>query len=94
MKQVLVIFLVILALAIAFRVLEIRKERVAAENSFHNLQVQKEELKNENQKLEKNINYFSFLENLEKEARAQLNLRQPDEKLIIVVPQGINENPE
>ncbi len=86
MKQALAAFLIILIFIVIFRVLEIRKERLESEIYLHNLLVQKEEFKIENQKLEKSIGYFSFLENLEKEVKAQFNFRQIGEKLIIIVP--------
>ena len=86
MKQALAVFLIILIFIVIFRVLEIRKERLESEIYLHNLLAQKEEFKIENQKLEKSVSYFSFLENLEKEVKAQFNFRQLGEKLIIIVP--------
>ena len=41
----------------------------------------------ENSKLEADIEYYKSEDNLEKEARAELNYKAPGERLIIVVPQ-------
>jgi predicted nuclease with TOPRIM domain len=54
---------------------------------FTELNVEKEEILKDNEKLEANINYFSNPRNLEKELRARFNVRLPEEKLIIVVPE-------
>lgn len=46
-----------------------------------------EKLYKENSKLGADIEYYKSEDNLEKEARAELNYKAPGEKLIIVVPQ-------
>lgn len=43
-------------------------------------------IREENKNMEENLNYFQNSENLEKEARAQLNYKKPGEKVIIVIP--------
>lgn len=40
----------------------------------------------ENKKIEEDLHYYQNPENLEKEARAQLNYKKPGEKVIVVVP--------
>ena len=86
MRKAISIFLTIVIVVLAFQVSKIRNERISAEKQLKNIQTQKESIESENQKLKADISYFSFLENLEKEAKAQFNFIQPGEKLIIVVP--------
>lgn len=88
MRKIVIIFLIIIITILALQVFKIRDERLSVEKQLKNIQTQKEDLKSENQKLKADISYFSFLENLEKEAKAQFNFIQPGEKLIIVVPKG------
>lgn len=50
------------------------------------LDAEMDRLRSENRNLEADVSYYADSRNLEKEARAQLNYKAPDEKMIIVVP--------
>mgnify|MGYP001588329828 CR=1 FL=1 len=86
MRKAIYIFLIIIIIVLAFQIFKIRNERLNIKGQLKNIRAQKESLENENRKLKADISYFSFLENLEKEAKTQFNFIQPGEKLIIVVP--------
>lgn len=58
------------------------------ETKLNNLKANLEILEKENQSLKENIDYFSHLDNLVKELKSQFNYRQPDEKLIIIIPRA------
>lgn len=45
-----------------------------------------ENISKENQQLLSDLNYFNNTENLEKELREKLNLKNPGEQLLIIVP--------
>lgn len=53
---------------------------------FEMLKAQMVSVEEENEMLEKDAEYYSHLENLEKEARARLNVKKPGERLIIITP--------
>ena len=48
--------------------------------------------KEENFKLQADLEYFQEPENLEKELRSRFNYKNPEEKLIIIVPPKNSEN--
>lgn len=62
-----------------------RKSYLGAELGSVNAELDK--LRSENRNLEADASYYADPKNLEKEARAQLNYKAPEEKMIIVVPQ-------
>jgi len=60
---------------------------------INDLEATTESISKENQNFKKNIEYYSHPENLLKELKSLFNYRQPEEKLIIIIPNnGQNEN--
>ena len=72
---------------LGFELYGLNVEANEAQNKFRELNSEKELILKDNEKLRSDINYFSNPHNLEKELRARFNVRLPDEKLIIVVPE-------
>jgi len=60
------------------------KEINALENKANLLKKNLEKLREENIKIEEEIEYFKEPQNLEKEARKRFSLRKPGEKVIII----------
>ena len=59
-------------------------------DGLNELKAQVAELKAENEKTRKNVEYYSDPDNLEKELRARFNLKKLDEHILIVVPKAEN----
>ena len=70
----------------------LEKQSRHLEFNVNNLKTSAEALEKENQTLQENINYFSRPENLIKELKSLFNYRQPDEKLMIIIPNKNNED--
>jgi len=51
------------------------------------LEAQVLQLQDENSKIAEDVEYYSNTDNLEKELRARFNLKEPGEKLLIIVPE-------
>jgi len=66
-----------------------RRGRLSKELALLHTQIEQLELNNEG--IGNDIEYFSHPENLEKEARARLNLKSPGEKLIILTQRAQDE---
>lgn len=62
------------------------KQNSLLKTKLQNLDASAQNLQKENQSLQEQIKYFSFPENLLKEARTLFNYRQTGEKMFIVVP--------
>lgn len=88
MKKLL-IYLVFIAvsLGLGYEVYQMNLEAVEAEKKFTELNSEKEALLQDSNRLKAEIDFFKDPHNLEKELRARFNVRLPDERLIIVVPQ-------
>jgi len=63
-------------------------ERQEVKSSFDKLSAEFDALNKDNEKIKDDITYYSDPHNLEKALRASSNYRAPNEKLIIVAPQG------
>ena len=59
---------------------------VAASGSLREFQAELEKAKREHTSLEADYEYYQNTANLEKELRGRFNYRDPDEKMIIIVP--------
>ncbi|KKQ22373.1 MAG: hypothetical protein UT92_C0001G0058 [Candidatus Curtissbacteria bacterium GW2011_GWA1_40_24] len=86
MKTALAIILIIILLAVFIQFYFIFKERNQLKEKFRILVAKAQTLKEENEKIKSDIEYFSKPENLEKELRKNFNYKKPGEKMIIVVP--------
>jgi len=51
------------------------------------LEAQVLQLQDENSKIAEDVEYYSNTDNLEKELRARFNLKEPGEKLLIIIPE-------
>jgi len=86
MKTALAIILIIILLAVFIQFYFIFKERNQLKEKFRILVAKAQTLKEENEIIKSDIEYFSKPENLEKELRKNFNYKKPGEKMIIVVP--------
>lgn len=91
MKVALSIFGTIILGAMLYAVAGIHAKNVALEKHLIDLKGQLAALEAENVQLEEDVSYYSHSENLEKEARARLNLKTPGETLVII-PNGTQES--
>jgi len=73
-------------------VLNLEKQNRHLEVKLNKLKTNSEAMGKENQTLKENIKYFSHFENLVKELKSLFNYRQPEEKLMIIIPNKKNEN--
>ena len=83
---VIVIILIIASVAAWTQIYFILKERGELKIKFEAISAKANSLIEENRKVKSEIEYFSVPENLEKELKSKYNYKQPDEKMIIVVP--------
>lgn len=58
-----------------------------ADNARTALEAQVLQLQNENSKIAEDVKYYADPDNLEKELRARFNLKEPGERLLIIVPE-------
>ncbi len=82
-------FSILAILIISFLIFETHSfwvKKDALEKEFNEAQAKLEELKKEQINLQSEINYLANPLNLEKELRSRFNLKEPGEKMIIVVP--------
>ena len=87
MKIVFICALLLLIGAVSYQLYQFEAQKSVVTGKFRELKAKADELGRENQKIKEDIGYYSNEANLEKEARSQLNYRNPDEKMIIVVPE-------
>lgn len=71
---------------LAWGMFGLNKQNNFLKTKLRDLDASAQNLQKENQSLQEQIKYFSFPENLLKEARTLFNYRQPGEKMFIVVP--------
>lgn len=88
MKHLVYIGFGIMALGLSYHLYTANTERMALVRQFNELSNSYEDLEKDNQKIEDDLDYLSDPHNLEKELRARYNYRAPNEKMIIVVPEG------
>lgn len=86
MKVAIVIILIIASIAAWTQIYFILKERGQLKIKFEAISAKTNSLIEENRKVKSEIEYFSVPENLGKELKSKYNYKQPDEKMIIVVP--------
>ncbi len=80
----------IIMVFLTYHVYVANAERIELSHKFSSIKSSVEDLKQDNDRLEEDIDYFKDPKNLEKEARARFNYRAPNEKMIIVVPPQSN----
>ncbi len=85
-KLVSIIILAVILTAVLVQVFLILKERNQLKNKIDDLNGRLGVLLKENSELQKEIEYFSRPENLEKELRQRFNYKKPGEKMMIIVP--------
>ena len=71
---------------LGYQVYIVQSEKFAIRGELDEVKTQFNELQANNEQLKMDMEYLSDPHNLEKELRARLNYRSPEEKLIIVVP--------
>ncbi|MBI5079111.1 hypothetical protein HZB06_00320 [Candidatus Wolfebacteria bacterium] len=86
MKMALAIILIMVLAGLLAQVYFIFKEKSQLQAKILDLGKRFDFLKEENEAVKSEIEYFSHPANLEKELREKFNYRKPDEKMIIVVP--------
>lgn len=86
MKVAIVIILIIASVAAWTQIYFILKERGQLKVKFDAFSAKANSLIEDNRKVKSEIEYFSIPENLKKELKSKYNYKQPDEKMIIVVP--------
>ncbi|MBI4993877.1 hypothetical protein HZC33_02910 [Candidatus Wolfebacteria bacterium] len=88
MRKIIIIILSIIAFGLFIQIYFIFKEKNKLKDKFESLSFRAENIKNENEKIKSEIEYFLLPQNLEKEFRARFNYKKLGEKMIIVVPQN------
>lgn len=86
MRKIVIIILIILIVAIGYQLYKLYKQDFSLRETIAKLNKEAKDFSEENVRLKADIEYFSKPENLEKELRSKLNLKNPGENLIIVVP--------
>src|SRR3989344_4397174 len=85
MKAVLAVLLTIFIASMGYQVYEFYIQKKDIEKQYLELQAKAKAVETDNQKIGKDIEYYSNEANLEKQGRSDLNYRLPDEKMIIVL---------
>lgn len=86
MKLVIIIILSVILIAISVQAYFILKERNQLKIKLDNLNNRFNVLLKDNTDIKSEIEYFSNLENLEKELKQRFNYKKPDEKIMIIIP--------
>lgn len=89
-RQLIYISFAVIMVFLTYHVYVANAERIELSRKFSSIKSSVEDLKQDNEKLEGDLDYFKDPKNLEKEARARFNYRAPNEKMIIVVPPKTN----
>lgn len=84
MKTFITIILSIILIALATQFYFIYKERNQLRMEFRGLAEKADNLAEENERVKSEIEYFSNLENFEKELRAKFNYKKIGEKMMII----------
>lgn len=80
--------LILTVTAVGYQVYCIDKKRRALNAEYEKKTLEYTTIEAENGSLQDKLDYYAEEHNLEKELRARYNYRAPEEKMIIVVPQG------
>lgn len=91
MRAVLSIVGAVVVSFILYGAVRIHERNAALEHQLNGLKSQVASLEAENARFQEDIDFYSQPENLEKEARARLNLKKPGETLVII-PNGSQKN--
>ncbi len=91
MKRVIAIILVLVLLVLFYELYQLYRYNGELRENLSFLNGKFSQFTKDNSELRSDLEYFSEPENLEKELRSRFNYKNPGEKLIIVVPQKINE---
>ncbi|MBI2035624.1 MAG: septum formation initiator family protein [Candidatus Liptonbacteria bacterium] len=85
-RLAIIMVLVLLIVLMSYQNFNFFRDYRTVKKEFSELKSQFDDLKLSNSKIEEDVRYYENEDNLEKEARSQLNYKDPGEKLIIVVP--------
>ena len=88
MRLIAPILLVILIAIVGYQVYKLSGQKDLVGKQFNELKLRLTGIVTENNKIGEDLKYYSNRDNLEKEARSQLNYMAPDEKTIIVIPKA------
>lgn len=91
MKLVRILFMVIASLVLVFLAVQIygfSRQQAEAQQQFNQLNNSVTAVQQTQASLKDEMAYIANPENLEKELRARFNYRSPNEKLMIIVPEG------
>jgi len=88
MKIAGIIILILLTAAVGFQIRVTLKSQEKLNAELRAVQEEVGKSLGETAKIRDELEFFSHPDNREKELRARFNYRKPDEKLIIVVPDG------
>lgn len=87
-KPLVAIFLLFILVIIGYQFYGTFKNYRDLKGQFAEIETAAAVLEEEHQKMQKEIRYFSKVENLIKELRSRFNYRFPGERLIIIAPEG------
>ena len=88
MRQIVYIFFGIAIIFLSYHIYNDNAVRLELAEELANLKQSVQGIEEDNNKLKDDTEYFSDPHNLEKELRARFNYRAPNEKMIIVAPEG------
>ncbi|MDI6717705.1 MAG: septum formation initiator family protein [Patescibacteria group bacterium] len=85
-KPIIAVLLAVFTIALLTKTYFLYKESSGLEKELLESQSKIESLNKENNDLKSQVDYFSKQENVEKELKAKFNYKNPDEKMMIIVP--------
>jgi len=88
MKLATTVALFVFIVVLGFQIFAFLGREQKGNNDLQELKDRLEQAKIDEKQLQAELEYFAKPANLEKELRARFNYRQPDEKLIIIVPKN------
>lgn len=86
MRFALILVLLVAIGLLGYKAYDFYLQKKVIEEKYAELESRAQELEKSNEKIKKDLEYYSLEANLEKEAKSQFNYKLPDEKMIIVVP--------
>lgn len=92
MRFLKILILVVIIGFLGWGLFNLEKQSRRLEIKLNKLKTNSEALGKERQNLEENIEYLKHFENLVKELKSLFNYRQPEEKLMIIIPNKKNES--
>lgn len=93
MVKFLQVFIILVVLVfLGLNILSLKKDKMEIEGDLSVLSATLNNLREENEKLKKDIDYFKETENLIKELKSQFNYREEGERLIIIAPADDKNN--